>query len=114
MKVVSVSLSPPVGPSWAPTTVTRSQANGTRRDESRGRRRSCWASPAPDGARVPRVLPRGANRASGHHLWIVFLKRVGAEEVGGDLLIIVVEQGGLRREEYKATPEAEQAEGRQM
>jgi hypothetical protein len=28
------------------------------------------------------------------------LERVGAEEVGDDFLIIVVEQGGFRREEY--------------
>src|SRR5262249_19639110 len=57
---------------------------------------------APDGARVP-VLPGGANRATrGHHLWIsVWLKRVGAEEVGRDLPAIFAEQGGLGCEENK-------------
>ena len=54
----------------------------------------------PDDARVP-VLPRGANRAIGHHLWIsVRLKRVGGEVVGDDLPTVFAEQGGLRREEY--------------
>src|SRR5262247_4881953 len=55
-----------------------------------------WVHLGPDGARV-RVLPRGANRASG-------LTRVGgevrAEEVGDDLPTMLVEQRGLRREEY--------------
>jgi hypothetical protein len=41
------------------------------------------------------VLPRRADRATGHHLRVgVGLARVGAEEVGDDLLIIVFEQGG--------------------
>lgn len=50
----------------------------------------------PDGARVPGVLPRGANRVS-------LLRRdrveIGAEIVGRELVIIVIEQGGLRGEE---------------
>ena len=109
MKVVFVSVSPPVGPSSAPTTVTWSQAIGTRRDESgvgggitkiTWNIGISWPHLGPDGARVPRVLPCGANRAIGHQRWIrIRLKRVGAEVVGDELLIVVVEQGGLRREE---------------
>jgi len=54
----------------------------------------------PDGARVL-GLPRDANLAIGHHLWIrIRLLRVGAEVVRDKLLKIVVEQGGLRSEEY--------------
>ncbi len=45
----------------------------------------------PDDARVLRVLPRGANRAA--------LGRVGAEEMSDELPLLVVEQGGLWREE---------------
>ena len=99
MKVVTVSLSPPVGPSWAPTTSSRSQAIAPGSTKA-GSEEEWLVRLAPDGARVPGVLPRGANHVSGHDLWIsVILKRVGAEEVGDDLLIVVVEQGGLRREE---------------
>src|SRR6266516_7038146 len=51
----------------------------------------------PDAARVP-VLPRGANHAIGHHLWIsVRLKRVGGEVVGDDLPAVLAGQGGRRR-----------------
>src|SRR5262249_17484976 len=46
---------------------------------------------SPDDARVPRVLPGGADGA--------VLGRVGAEEVRGELRAMVVEQGGLRGEE---------------
>ena len=53
---------------------------------------------SPDDARVLRVLPRGANRT--------VLIRVGAEEVGDDLLIVVVEQRGLGREEQPGEAEA--------
>ena len=53
----------------------------------------------PHCARVPRVLTRGANR--------VILKRVGAEEVGGDLLLIGFEQSGLRRKECPGEGSAE-------
>src|SRR5262252_4960713 len=52
---------------------------GIRRDDSR----VAGLHLAPDGARVPRVLPCGANRA--------VLKRVGAEVVGDELLSIVLE-----------------------
>src|SRR5262245_17208200 len=64
--------------------------NGTGRDELgiQGRRTE---ELGPDGARVRRVLPRGANRS--------VLGGVGAEEVGDDLPIVVLEQGGLRGEE---------------
>src|SRR5438552_528847 len=57
----------------------------------------------PDRAPVLRVNPCGANRAIGHHRWTnvrVMRVRVGAEEVGDELITIVVEQRGLRREEY--------------
>lgn len=96
MKVVAVSLPRPVSPSWAPTTLSRSQgiAPGTTKVWVGGRVDHL----APDGARVAGVLPRGANRATD-------LRRdraeIGAEEVGRDLLIIVFEQGGLGGEEYK-------------
>src|SRR5262249_16792898 len=52
---------------------------GIRRDDSR----VAGLHLAPDGARVQRVLPCGANRA--------VLKRVGAEVVGDELLSIVFE-----------------------
>src|SRR5215468_4916051 len=52
---------------------------GIRRDDSR----VAGLHLAPDGARVQRVLPCGANRA--------VLKRVGAEVVGDELLSMVLE-----------------------
>src|ERR1700730_10950854 len=54
--------------------------------------------PGPDLARILRVLPRGAGQAILKRVGGL-LKRVGAEEVGDDLLIMLVEQGGLRPEE---------------
>src|SRR5512147_1743372 len=57
----------------------------------------------PDRAPVPRVNPRGANCAIGDHRCIlvgVAEVRVGAEEVGDELIAIVVVQCGLRREQY--------------
>src|SRR4029434_1233012 len=57
----------------------------------------------PDRAPVLRANPRGANCAIGHHrctLVGVTGVRVGAEEVGNELITIVVEQCGLRREEH--------------
>src|SRR4051794_12338765 len=48
---------------------------------------------APEAARVLGVLPCDANRAT--------LRRVGAEEVGDDLLTVVVEQRRLRRKEFE-------------
>src|SRR5262245_55532140 len=64
--------------------------NGTDRDETRIHGRGT-EEPGPDGARVPRVLPRGANRS--------MLEWVGAEEVGDDLPVCVAEQGGIGCEE---------------
>src|SRR5207245_789286 len=58
---------------------------------------------SPHGAGV-RVLPRGAYRA--------ILSRVGAEEVGDDLLVALVEQRGLRREKCK--PEARETKWGQV
>src|SRR5882762_8158689 len=44
--------------------------NGIRRDESEVGGGIACLHEAPDGARVPGVLPRDANRANGHHRWI--------------------------------------------
>ena len=90
MKVVSDSVSPPVGASWAPTTLSRSQATAPFARNRGGRSELSGADGlGPDGARVPRVLPRGANRA------ILLLRldgvEVGAEVVGDELLSIVIE-----------------------
>jgi hypothetical protein len=82
----------PVATGWpvlAANHIEQEPGNRTRRDEGvvgGGGNRHC-----PDGARVPGVLPRGANYARGrhHHGITVILKRVGAEEVGNDLLIVV-------------------------
>ena len=52
--------------------------------------------PRPDGAGVLRVLPDGAGRALLHRVPQV---GVGAEEVGDDLHLMVIEQGSLRLEE---------------
>src|SRR5207249_3796104 len=55
---------------------------------------------APYRARISRVLPGDANQAIVHHRGTsIDLKRVGAEEMGGELVTVVVEQGSLRREE---------------
>src|ERR671922_206553 len=57
---------------------------------------------SPDRARVPRVLPRGANCVIAEHLGIrVHLKRVGTEVVGSELLTLLIEQRSLGCEEYK-------------
>ena len=54
----------------------------------------------PDGACI-QMLPRGANHEIPIHPWIrVGLFRIGAEVVRDELLIMAIEQGGLRREEY--------------
>src|SRR5688572_29538194 len=55
---------------------------------------------SPDRARVPRVLPCSANGVSADHLWIgVYLVRVGAEVVGGELIILIIEECRLGCEE---------------
>jgi hypothetical protein len=104
-KVVLVSVSPPVGPSSVPVTVTLSQAmasdltNAGSVEESPG-------SPGPlDGLTLPHTVLE--SRAcchvtrigpSGHQRGISFgLKRV---EVGGEFLKIVAEEGCLRREKH--------------
>ena len=57
----------------------------------------------PDGACVQGILPSGTNLAIGHYRRInVRLKRVGAEEVGGELFTFVIKKRRLRREEYEA------------
>src|SRR5829696_9441994 len=57
---------------------------------------------APDRARVLRVLPGGTNGVVAQHLWIcVRLKRVGTEEVGGELVTLIIEQRRLGCEEGK-------------
>ncbi len=78
----------PVATSWpvlGANHIEQEPGNRTRRDEGGvggGGNRHC-----PDGARVPGVLPSRANHPRGVTTWIsVFLKRVGAEEVGDDLL----------------------------
>jgi hypothetical protein len=78
----------------------------TRRDEGvvgGGGNRHC-----PDGACVPGVLPSGANHATVRHhpLISVILKRVGAEEVGNDLLIVVRNNVacGVKRIQAKSEP----------
>ena len=56
----------------------------------------------PDRARVPRVLPRGANGVIAYHPRIrIRLIRVGTEVMGDELLTLLIEQRGLGREEYE-------------
>ena len=50
----------------------------------------------PDGAGVPRVLPGRSGRTLPHRVHRV---GIGAEEVGDDLHLMVIEQGSLRPEE---------------
>jgi len=54
--------------------------------------------PGPDGARVPGVHPSGAHDAI-RERDRAELERVGAEEMAGELLSLVAEQRGLRREQ---------------
>src|SRR4030095_13767295 len=77
--------------------------HGIRSDEGgierglRGRKDS-----GPHSTRVP-SLPRSANRPVGNYSWIsigIARVRVRAEEVGDRLLVRLVEQSGLGREEH--------------
>ena len=103
MKVVGVSLSPPVGPSLVSNHLQQEPGNRARRDEG-----GVGGVVGVATAQTVLVSRECCHVARGQAILI----RVGAEEVGDDLLHVVVEQGGLRPEECPG--EAGAPEGRQM